>query len=57
LNVPGLLFGTEKTVLKNRSPVGGYFGADIPLIRGFRLNIEGQYTDSFSAGAAIAYIY
>mgnify|MGYP000904964129 CR=1 FL=1 len=56
-NIPGLPFGTEKTFLKNKSPGGGYFGADIPLIRGFRLNIEGQYTSRFSAGAAISYVY
>lgn len=57
VDMPGLPFGTDKTVLKNRSPVGGYFGADIPLIKGFRLNIEGQYTDRFSVGAAVAYVF
>ena len=57
LDIPGLPFVTGKTVLKNSSPVGGYFGADIPLIKGFRLNIEGQYTSRFSAGAAISYVY
>ena len=56
-NIPGLPFGTEKTLLKNKSLVGGYCGVDIPLIRGFRLNIEGQYTNRFSVGSAITYTY
>jgi hypothetical protein len=56
-NIPGLPFGTEKTLLKNKSAAGGYFGADIPLVKGFRLNIEGQYTDRFSFGSAITYTY
>ncbi len=56
-NIPGIPFGTEKTLLKNDSLAGGYFGVDIPLIRGFRLNIEGQYTNRFSVGSAITYTY
>ena len=56
-NIPGLSFGAEKTLLRNKSAAGGYFGADIPLVKGFRLNIEGQYTDRFSCGSAITYTY
>ena len=56
-NIPGLEFGTKSVLLKNKSIAGGYFGADIPLIRRFRLNIEGQYTQRLSLGAAIAYVY
>jgi hypothetical protein len=43
--------------INNQSIAGGFAGADIPLIKGFRLNVEGQYSDEFSAGAAISYTY
>jgi hypothetical protein len=56
-NTPGLPFGTNDALMKNSSLAGGFIGADIPLIKGFRLNIEGQYSERFSAGAAISYTY
>ncbi len=43
--------------MENKSPAGGFAGLDIPLAKGFRLNVEGQYADRFSAGAAISYTY
>jgi hypothetical protein len=43
--------------VENKSIVGGFAGVDVPLIKGFRLNMEGQYSDRFSAGAAISYTY
>jgi len=43
--------------IKNKSIVGGFTGLDIPLAKGFRLNVEGQFSDRFSAGAAISYTY
>jgi hypothetical protein len=55
------LYGTEYAkkdhTVKNKSWAGGFAGADIPLIKGFRLNLEGQFADRFSAGAAISYTY
>jgi hypothetical protein len=56
-NIAGLEFGTQGTSLKNKSIAGGFIGADMPLAKGFRLNIEGQYTDRFSVGSAITYTY
>lgn len=56
-NISGLEFGTEDITLKNKSCAGGFFGADIPLAKGFHLNIEGQYSERFSAGAAVSYTY
>ncbi len=56
-NIPGLQFGTEDTLLKNKSCAGGFIGADIPLAKGFHLNIEGQYSDRYSMGAAVSYKY
>jgi hypothetical protein len=55
--VPGIQSGAEKTSLKNASAVGGFFGVAVGLGRGFGLNIEGQYSDRFSAGSAITYTY
>ena len=48
------LFGPPQTVSKE---AGGFAGIDIPLAKGFRLNVEGQYSDRFSAGAAVSYTY
>lgn len=55
--IPGIQSGTQKTLLSNRSIAGAFLGADIPLARGFHLNIEGQYTDRLSIGSAITYTY
>ena len=55
--VPGIQSGDQNFSWKNKSIAGGFFGADIPLAKGFRLNIEGQYTDRFSIGSAITYTY
>jgi hypothetical protein len=55
--IPGIQSGNQKVLWKNKSIAGGFFGADIPLAKGFRLNIEGQYTDRFSVGSAITYTY
>jgi hypothetical protein len=56
-NIPGLPFGTENVLLKNNTFAGGFIGADIPLAKGFHLNIEGQYSERFSLGAAVSYTY
>lgn len=56
-NIPGLQFGIEDILLKNKSCAGGFIGADIPLAKGFHVNIEGQYSERFSAGAAVSYTY
>ena len=55
--VPGIQSGTQKVLWKNKSIAGGFFGVDIPLAKGFRLNIEGQYADRFSVGSAVTYTY
>ena len=55
--VPGIQSGDKNFSWKNKSIAGGFWGADIPLAKGFRLNIEGQYTDRFSVGSAITYTY
>ncbi|PKN76434.1 MAG: hypothetical protein CVU52_04815 [Deltaproteobacteria bacterium HGW-Deltaproteobacteria-10] len=56
-NIPGIGFGTESILLKNKTSAGGFIGANMPLAKGFHLNIEGQYSERFSMGAAIIYVY
>jgi hypothetical protein len=52
-----LAWGSGETILKNRTIFGGFAGIEVPLARGFRLNLEGQYAERFSAGAAVIYLY
>lgn len=56
-NVPGLALAAGETTLENNTGFGGFAGIEAPLGRGFRLNLEGQYSVSFSLGAAVIYVY
>jgi hypothetical protein len=46
-----------ETVMKSKSDFGGFAGIEVPLAKGFRLNLEGQYTEKVSGGAAVIYVY
>jgi hypothetical protein len=56
-NISGLEYSAGDVSVQNKSILGGFTGLDIPLAKGFRLNIEGQFSDRFSAGAAVSYTY
>jgi hypothetical protein len=56
-NIPGIEYAAGNVSISNKSIVGGFAGVDIPLFKGFHLNVEGQYADRLSAGAAISYTY
>jgi hypothetical protein len=56
-NIPSLDYAAGGTIIRNKTNIGGFAGLDIPLALGFRLNIEGQYADRLSAGAAVSYVY
>jgi hypothetical protein len=56
-NIPGLRFTTADTTITNKTNAGGFAGIDLPLAKGFRMNVEGQYSERFSAGGAITYTY
>ena len=56
-DITGLEYAAGNASIKNKSIAGGFVGIDIPLAKGFRLNMEGQYSERFSAGAAVSYIY
>jgi len=55
--VTGLPSQAPSMLLNNKVIAGGFLGVDIPLARGFRLNVEGQYTDRFSVGSAVTFTY
>jgi hypothetical protein len=56
-NISGLKFETGEVTIKNTTNLGGFTGVDIPLAKGFHLNVEGQYSERFSVGAAVTYAY
>jgi hypothetical protein len=56
-NIPGLNSGAGDVRLETKTNAGGFTGVDIPLAKGFHLNVEGQYSARFSVGAAITYSY
>jgi len=56
-DVAGLAFSSGETTLKNKTGFGGYTGIEVPLAKGFRLNLEGQYAERLSVGAAVLYVY
>ncbi|MDZ4163505.1 MAG: hypothetical protein U1C55_00090 [Smithellaceae bacterium] len=55
--IPGIALAAGETTIKNRTVVGGFAGIEAPLARGFRLNLEGQYAERLSLGAAVTYTY
>jgi hypothetical protein len=56
-NITGLALTSGETTLRNNTVFGGFAGIDVPLSRGFRLQIEGKYADRLSGGAAVTYTY
>jgi hypothetical protein len=57
VDVTGVALASGETILKNKTVFGGFTGIEVPLAKGFRLNLEGQYTESLSVGAAVIYVY
>ncbi len=56
-NIPGLEFSAGNVTVQNKTKGGGFAGVDIPIGRGFHLNVEGQYSERFSVGTAVTYSY
>lgn len=44
-------------LMTNKAALGGFAGFEVPLTRGFRLNVEGRYLDRLSFGCAVTYSY
>ena len=56
-NIPVLEYETGDATIKSMTNLGGFIGLDVPLARGFHLNVEGQFSESFSGGAVVTYSY
>jgi hypothetical protein len=56
-DVAGIALASGETTMKNKTGFGGFTGIVVPLAKGFRLNLEGQYTERLSVGAAVLYVY
>jgi hypothetical protein len=56
-DVAGIALAAGETTMKNKTVLGGFTGIEVPLAKGFRLNLEGQYAERLSAGAAVFYVY
>jgi len=56
-DVAGIALASGETTMKDKTGFGGFAGIEVPLAKGFRLNLEGQYTERLSAGAAVLYVY
>ena len=56
-NVSGIKFAAGDITITNKTNIGGYTGVDVPLSKGFRLNMEAQYSERLCAGCAITYTY
>ncbi len=56
-DVAGVVFASGGATMKNKTGFGGFTGIEVPLAKGFRLNVEGQYNEKLSIGAAIIYVY
>jgi hypothetical protein len=56
-DVAGVALASGETTMKNKTGLGGFAGIEVPLAKGFRLNMEGQYAERLSVGAAVIYVY
>jgi hypothetical protein len=55
--VAGVALASGEMTIRNKTSLGGFTGIEVPLAKGFRLNVEGQYSERVSAGAAVTYSY
>ncbi|MDD2671982.1 MAG: hypothetical protein PHG91_02055 [Syntrophales bacterium] len=55
--VRGLALASEDVLIRNKTSAGGFAGVDIPIGKGFRLNLETRYSERFSLGSAIVFVY
>lgn len=56
-NIPILKVETGEATIKSTTNLGGFIGLDVPLAKGFHLNVEGQFSERFSVGAVVTYSY
>jgi hypothetical protein len=56
-NIPGLNSDKGNVTVHNKTNIGGFTGVDVPLAKGFHLNVEGQYSEYVSVGIIVTYLY
>jgi hypothetical protein len=57
INIAGLAITSGETTMKDKTGFGGFTGIEVPLAKGFHLNLEGQYAERLSVGSAVIYLY
>jgi hypothetical protein len=55
--VPGIESMAKDMTLKNKAFGGGFAGVDVPLAKGFHLNVEGKYSERLSLGGVVTFTY
>jgi hypothetical protein len=53
----GVTITSDETTLKNNTNFGGFLGVDVPITKAVHINVEGQYSESFSVGALLGFAF
>jgi hypothetical protein len=57
VSIPGTGVFVDSAKYQSENNVGGFAGLRVPVMKNFTLDVEGRYTDSFGAGAALMYSF
>lgn len=57
VQITGTGIFTDSTKYESENNVGGFAGIRVPIMKNVNFELEGQYTNSFSAGAAVVYSF
>lgn len=57
VKLAGVMLASEEITLKNKTNFGGFLGVDVPITKAVRINVEGQYSESFSVGALLGFAF
>ena len=57
ISIPGAGTFVDSAKYQSENNVGAFAGLRVPIMKRFTLDVEGRYTDSFGAGAALMYSF
>jgi hypothetical protein len=57
VSIPGQGVFTDTVRYQSENNEGGFFGLRVPIMKSVNFDVEGRYTDSFGAGAALMYSF
>ena len=57
ISIPGAGVFVDTAKYQSENNVGAFAGLRVPVMKNFTLDVEGRYTDSFGAGAALMYSF